>query len=46
MVRTSFQVAGFEWVDAVYVNGNYLYAVVDTAAAAKPTVKVFQIIRS
>jgi hypothetical protein len=46
VVRTSFQVTGFEWVDAVYVNGNYLYAVVDTAAAAKPTVKVYQIIRS
>jgi hypothetical protein len=46
VVRTSFQVTGFEWVDAVYVNGNYLYAIVDSAAAAKPTLKVYQITRS
>ena len=37
---------GFEWVDAVYVNGNYIYAIVDTAAAAKPTLKVYQITRN
>jgi hypothetical protein len=46
VVKTSYAVTGFEWVDAVYVNGDYLYAIVDSSSASKPTLKVIQITRS
>lgn len=45
VVRTSFEVTTFERVDAVYVNGSYLYAIVDSAAS-EPVLKVYLITRN
>ncbi len=43
-VMMSHQIIGFEWVDAVYLNGTTLYAIVDSTAAAKPTLKIYNVV--
>ena len=46
VVRTTTPIAGFNSADAIHVNGNFVYVVVDDPTSGtnlKPTVKVFRI---
>ena len=47
VVRTSYAVAGYEWVDSVALSadGNYLYAIKGRIADNKPTLQIYQIVR-
>lgn len=49
VVRASQNINGFNSADAIIVNGNYLYVVVDDPTAGtnfKPTVKVYEIVKN
>ncbi len=49
VVRTTLSISGFNSTDAVTVNGNYLYVVVDDPTSGtnfKPTVKVYEIVKN
>ncbi len=49
VVRTTLTISGFNSADAIAVNGNYLYVVVDDPTSGtnfKPTVKVYEIVKN